>query len=228
MAEDSMSPAATASGPGFRERLFGQFGHPRGPLGRLAGRVMAWENAGANALVIELLEVAPTDAVLEVGSGPGVAVAAALNRAPDGFVAGVDPSPEMVSQAARRNRAAIRAGRADIVRAGAERLPFPAGRFTRALSVNAIGHWCDVGAGVRELHRVLTPGGRLALAFRAQRDAGSADPHAHGASESDIHARTTLLLGSGFEALERRDHDLGRETLVTLLARRTTEAPHVR
>jgi ubiquinone/menaquinone biosynthesis C-methylase UbiE len=189
---------------------------------------MAWENARVNALVVELLDVGPDDAVLEIGSGPGIAIAAALARAPSGFVAGVDPSPVMVSQAIRRNRAAVRAGRANIVRGSAERLPFAAGHFTRALSVNAIGHWRDVGAGVRELHRVLTPGGRLALAFRAQRDAGSADPHAHGASESDIHARTTLLRGSGFEALERRDHDLGRETLVTLLARRTTEAPDAR
>jgi ubiquinone/menaquinone biosynthesis C-methylase UbiE len=213
-------PRPARPGASIREHLFSQFGHPRGTLGRLAGRVMAWENARANALVVELLGVGADDAVLDVGSGPGVAVAAALARAPRGFVAGVDDAPVMVGQARRRNRAAIRAGRAAVELGDAAALPFPAGRFTRALAVNAIRHWDDVPAGVRELHRVLRPGGRVVIALRAQRDAGARDPHAHGAGEADVQALTALLRDGGFDAVERRTHDLGRETLVTLLAHR--------
>jgi SAM-dependent methyltransferase len=210
--EESRSPG--------RARLFAQFGHPEGALGRLVGRVMAWENARANALVVEVLEIGRHDAVLEVGGGPGVAVAAALARAPRGRVAAVDPSAVMVAQARRRNRRAVRAGRAEIVPGRAEALPFEAGRFTHALSVNAIAHWDDIPTGLRELYRVLIPDGRLALAFRAQRSSGSRDPHAHGATEADIQALSARLLDAGFAAPERRDHDLRRETLVTLLARR--------
>jgi ubiquinone/menaquinone biosynthesis C-methylase UbiE len=147
-------------------------------------------------------------------------VATALTHVPRGFVAGVDSSLEMVSQARRRNRQAIRAGRAAIVRGCAERLPFPDGRFTHALSVNAIVHWRDVDAGVHELHRVLAPHGRLALAFRKQREGGGLDPHGGGASEPEIQRWVALLGHRGFETPERREHDLGRETLVTLLARR--------
>jgi hypothetical protein len=73
---------------------------------------------------------------------------------------------------------------------------------------------------------LLGPGGRLALACRAQCEVGSLDPHSQGATEADIQTITTILTNTGFEAIERRDHELGRETLLTLLARRATETPH--
>src|SRR4051812_41487586 len=118
------------------ERQFAQFGHPRGPLGAIAGHVMAWENRAVNALVVGLLDIHPADTVLDVGCGPGVAVAIAARRATDGHVVGADPSPVMIAQARRRNRATVRTGRVKLARASAEALPFPDGRFTAALSVN--------------------------------------------------------------------------------------------
>src|SRR5262245_42418303 len=111
------------------ERFFAHFGHPRGRLGALAGHVMAWENRAVNALVVDLLAVRPADVVLEVGCGPGVAVALAARRATEGLVVGTDPSPVMVAQARRRNRARIGAGRVEVTPAPAERLPYAAGHF---------------------------------------------------------------------------------------------------
>src|SRR4051812_49156052 len=52
-------------------RLYANFGHPRGLPGAITGHVMAWENRGLNALVVDLLTVEPADAVLDVGCGPG-------------------------------------------------------------------------------------------------------------------------------------------------------------
>jgi ubiquinone/menaquinone biosynthesis C-methylase UbiE len=46
--------------------------------------------------MVELLQVTPQDRVLEVGFGPGVALAELLARASDGLVAGVDGSELMV------------------------------------------------------------------------------------------------------------------------------------
>jgi ubiquinone/menaquinone biosynthesis C-methylase UbiE len=40
------------------------------------------------------------------------------------------------------------------------RLPFPDGHFDAVLSSGSIKHWPDQGAGLREIHRVLVPGGR--------------------------------------------------------------------
>src|SRR5436305_14483010 len=96
-----------------------QFGRPDGPVGSLAGAVMAVENRGVNLLVVEALGLRDEDRVLELGCGPGVALRAAANRA--GFVAGADPSPVMARQARRRNRRAVRAGRVQVVTAPAEK-----------------------------------------------------------------------------------------------------------
>jgi len=209
---DHDSPAARVMA-----RLSENFGQPRGNLGRLAGWIMARENVKANRLVVELLDVGARDRVIEVGCGPGVALADAARRATLGSVVGVDPSPVMVAQAGRRCRVAIGAGRAEVRRAPAAALPFSDGSFTRALSVNALPHWPSASEGLAEMRRVLGPGGRLVVALRRQRQGGGVDPHSHGATEAEIEALRAMLDDLGLEGVAAVDHELGRETLVTIM-----------
>ncbi|MCL4368055.1 MAG: class I SAM-dependent methyltransferase [Actinobacteria bacterium] len=103
--------------------LNSNFGQPRGSLGRVAGWIMARENVRVNRLVVALLAIGPEDSVLEIGCGPGVALADAAGRASRGFVSGVDPSAVMVAQAERRCRKAIDSGRAEVRLAPAAALP---------------------------------------------------------------------------------------------------------
>src|ERR1700729_2361663 len=118
--------------------VIGQAHHPRGA----AGRVTAWEmahrpsNRQRSAWVVSLLDVGPADRVLEIGFGPGVAIAE-LARAGAGHVYGVDHSGVMLRQASKRNAAAIRAGRVTLVNASVDQLP-PAldGPFDAILAVN--------------------------------------------------------------------------------------------
>src|ERR1700760_717490 len=104
--------------------VVGQAHHPRGT----AGRVTAWElahrpsNRRGRAWVVSLLAVRPADRVLEIGFGPGLAVAA-LVRAGAGHVYGIDHSGVMLRQASRRNAAAIRAGRVTLTEAAVDQLP---------------------------------------------------------------------------------------------------------
>ena len=96
----------------IKDKLFANFAHPRGGLGRLAGRIMAAKgdnNARARWAVAEL-DPKPDARVLEVGYGPGVAIALMAERLPDGTVVGVDSSDVMRAQASRRNRSAVAAG----------------------------------------------------------------------------------------------------------------------
>jgi SAM-dependent methyltransferase len=193
-----------------------QFGFPRGRLGRLAGAVMALENRRANRLVLELLDLQPDDYVLEVGCGPGVALAQAARMAT--FAVGADPSEVMVAQARRRCRAAIRAERAEVITASASELPFDDDFFTCAFAVHTMHHWPCLADGLLELHRVIEPAGRVALAGRVERP--GRDPHANGAGEEELGAFAKLLAELGFTDIARSDHDLGRETLAVFRAHR--------
>ncbi len=145
--------------------LMRMFGRPRGVLGRLGGVIMARMNDDCGAWVTDLLEIGPTDSVLEVGFGPGAVIQRLAQQASAGHVAGVDPSREMVEQARARNAADIQSGHVDLRQGSVERLPFADGSFDKALAINSMQVWPDAVAGLREMRRVMKPGGRIALGF---------------------------------------------------------------
>lgn len=148
---------------------FSHFGTPRGARGWLAAQVVARLTGDANRWMLECLEVGPEDHVLDVGCGPGLAVAAAV-EAGCARVVGVDASQTMVRQARRRNRTAARRGLVEIHRADAARLPFPDASFTRVGSLNSLQFWPSPDDGLGELRRVLAPGGRVAVVLMARSD----------------------------------------------------------
>lgn len=201
--------------PRWIRPLVRNFGGPRGLLGRVALRMMARRNAEKNRWVVEQLELSPGDSYLDVGCGPGLALAAALDRiGSDGRVTGVDPSP--VSVLASRRRVAG----AEVHEARAASLPFDGETFDAASSVNTIGFWPDAGAGLREIHRVLKPGGRLGVALRMyDPGAGRLDPASFGATDDDLTEIRNLLRHVGFDGLDTRTAT-HRETTALILARR--------
>jgi ubiquinone/menaquinone biosynthesis C-methylase UbiE len=71
----------------------------------------------------------------------------------------------MLKQATARNAAGIENGRIDLRRGSAEHLPFANDTFDKALVTNSMQVWADAMAGLREVRRVLKPGGRVALGF---------------------------------------------------------------
>jgi ubiquinone/menaquinone biosynthesis C-methylase UbiE len=111
------------------------FGRPKGIFGRLGGLIMARMNRQCAAWVTDLLGIRPHDRVLEVGFGPGVGIELLARSASGGYVAGVDPSAEMLEQAAARNVKAIESGRVDLRSGSVESLPFDDHTFTKALAI---------------------------------------------------------------------------------------------
>jgi SAM-dependent methyltransferase len=195
--------------------VIGQGHHPRGAAGNVTGWVFAHRpsNRRRNRWAVSLLAVRPADQVLEIGFGPGVAVAE-LVRAGAGHVYGIDHSAVMLRQASRRNAAAIRAGLVTLINAPADQLP-PAldGPFDAILAVNSLGFWPAPAERLAELRRRLAPGGRIAIVSQ---------PRCHGAtagtSGSAAEEIGTLLRSAGFTRLSTETLPLS-PPVVCVLAR---------
>jgi ubiquinone/menaquinone biosynthesis C-methylase UbiE len=148
-----------------RRSLVRQAHNPTGAAGHVVGWIFGRRpsNVRRNRWAVELLEIQPTDRVIELGCGPGVAVAALADRATRGLVVGVDHSEVVIAQARRRNADAIRQGRVRLIHAPVERLRATDGPFDAALAVNTVGMWPEPTARLREIGRQLRGGGRIAL-----------------------------------------------------------------
>ena len=137
---------------------------PKGVLGRLGGHLMSQDRL-LPAWVVELLNIKPSDTVLEIGSGPGIGLEFAAAKAYQGLVVGVDPSDTMLDMAYRRNRTQIEAEHIELHRGFVDRLPFVDATFEKAMTMNSLHLWPDPVAGLREVRRTLRKGGRIAVAF---------------------------------------------------------------
>jgi SAM-dependent methyltransferase len=145
--------------------LYRTFGRPQGLLGRFGGRLLAHGKEEITEGVISLLDLQPTDHVLEVGFGPGIGIQHAAAATPDGFVAGIDYSTEMVEMARERNAAAIATDRVELRYGDASELPYADDTFDKAFSINSMQVWSDAVSGLQELYRVLRPDGTVVIAF---------------------------------------------------------------
>src|ERR1700731_311741 len=154
-AEYAVGQAGIAVVRALDRDVVGQGHHPRGPAGIVAGWVFAHRpsNRQRNRWAVSLLDVQPADHVLEIGFGPGLAVAE-LARAGAGHVYGVDHSDVMLRQASRRNAAAIRGGRVTLIKGPVDQLP-PAldGPFDAIVAVNSLGFWPAPAERLTELRQ---------------------------------------------------------------------------
>lgn len=107
-------------------------------------------------MLVEAIDAAPTDRVLDVATGTGM-VAAALRRRYGCRVVGLDQSRDMLAVA--RTRAGVYD---ELVEARAERMPFPDDSFDHLTFTYLLRYVDDPAAVMRELARVVRPGGRIA------------------------------------------------------------------
>jgi SAM-dependent methyltransferase len=185
-------------------RVVGQFHRPHGPGGYVAGWVMAHRssNVRRNQWVVSLLDVQPSDRILEIGFGPGIAIAALSALTPNGVVFGVDHSDVMVRVATRRNATAVRAGRVDLRLATADALPDFGASLDKIVAVNSMGFWPEPVARLKELRTLLCADGTIAVASQPRCPGATAETSAKARLEIEATLRAAGFSPTRVETLD--------------------------
>ena len=117
--------------------------------------------------VVDSLDLRPSDRVLEIGCGHGVAATLVCERLDGGAYTAVDRSPKMVEAARRRNAGHVAAGRAEFLVMALEALELGERRFDVIFAAR-VGLFHREPERARALaERWLAPGGRLVVAYDA-------------------------------------------------------------
>ncbi len=148
--------------PGERRPL-GQGGKPTGWFGRVVLWRMNLSHSEVTDWGLGHVTVGPRDFVLDVGCGGGRTVAKLAARTTEGRVCGVDHSATSVAASLRVNRRSIAEGRVAIHLASVSALPYAEATFDLVTAVETHFWWPDPLQDLREVWRVLKPGGRALL-----------------------------------------------------------------
>jgi ubiquinone/menaquinone biosynthesis C-methylase UbiE len=183
------------------------------PVTRLLGaRDVQWQ-------LVAQAGIEPGATIVEIGCGTGNVLVPAARVVPDARVIGLDPDPEALALAARKLRRAGLSVQLD--RGYADRLPYADASVDRVLSAFMLHHLPpeQQQAALREVHRVLVPGGRLHLVDfdggrpnppRALRLLHRGHAHAHTHVHADAHhgpdAVSAALREAGFATVTQSGH----------------------
>lgn len=146
---------------------------PSGLLGRFVLWQMNARHSGVTDWGLSHISVGQLDTILDVGCGGGRTVSKLAAKALDGKVYGIDFSEESVAAAKRTNAKLIESGRVEIRHGSVSQLPFSDNEFDLITAVETHFWWPDLPSNMREVHRVLKPGGTLIVIAEIYRGATS-------------------------------------------------------
>ena len=198
----------------LKNNIVAQFGQPHGVLGQLAGLIMAnrSSNIERNEWTLDLLALKPTDRLLEVGFGPGIAIEKASQIITKGLIVGVDHSTTMMRQARKRNAAAIERDVVNLYVGTIETLPAFGKPFDKICSANVVQFWHDPVAIFKKLRSLLAPGGIIATTYM---------PRHSGATNEDTHEKAVEVVNqlktAGFSSIRVEEKQMLPVSVVSVL-----------
>jgi SAM-dependent methyltransferase len=130
-------------------------------IGRFFGHAL---NAGHSTMTdwgLKHVVIRSDFTILDVGCGGGRTVEQLAATATGGMVYGIDYSDGSAAASRAKNAQLIKAGRVAIEKASVSQLPFPDNKFDLVTAVETQYYWPSLLEDMREILRVLKPGGKL-------------------------------------------------------------------
>jgi SAM-dependent methyltransferase len=136
---------------------------PTGWLGRMMVRGMNMGHAKLTDWGLGHISIRQNDTILDVGCGGGGTIRKLARIAAQGQVHGIDYSEESVRISTKTNRKSIEAGRVEIRHGSVSSIPYPDDRFDLVTAIESHYFWPDLVNDMKEVLRVLKPGGVLLM-----------------------------------------------------------------
>lgn len=138
-------------------------------LGRLFARIMNRSHVGLTTWGLSRIPIQKDFSILDVGCGGGQTIATLATLAAEGKVFGVDYSIASIAVARETNEPLIERGRVDVRLSSVSKLPFDANTFDVVTAIETHYYWPDLATDLKEILRVLKPGGSLVIVAEAYR-----------------------------------------------------------
>jgi len=143
---------------------------------RWAGRLFLWiMNLSHSALTdwgLHHVQIGKRFTILDVGCGGGRTIQKLAALAPDGRVYGIDYAYGSVAASRAKNAALVQTCRVGIQQASVSQLPYHENKFDLVTAVETQYYWPDLPNDMREILRVLKPGGTLVVVLEVYKKAG--------------------------------------------------------
>lgn len=146
-------------------KLVENAGNPTGFWGNLMIKSMNKGHSQLTDWALCHVKIEHNDTLLDIGCGGGRTVDKLCNMVSNGKVFGVDYSELCVKNSQKLNQKNILCGKASIQQASVSELPFDSNKFNVITAVETYYFWPDKLNDLKEIYRVLAPGGKLLLVF---------------------------------------------------------------
>ena len=143
---------------------------PDGFWGKLMIRSMNKGHSELTDWALCHIKTEPGDYVLDVGCGGGKTVGKLSNMVGNGKVYGIDYSDLCIKKAEKLNHKNVLCGKVKLQKATVSALPFDSEKFDLVTAVETYYFWPDKLNDLREIWRVIKPGGRIMLVFEMLKD----------------------------------------------------------
>ncbi|HMZ49883.1 MAG TPA: class I SAM-dependent methyltransferase [Flavobacteriales bacterium] len=173
----------------------------RRPHGFMASKVAQCMNKANRVLydgAWKALDLRDCLSVLEIGFGNGLFFPELAKQAKELKLHGLDFSADMVQQATANNDALITTGALSLTHGASDRMPFADATFDRVFCINVVYFWDDPAAHLREVRRVLRPGGTFTAVLRRKTSMENLPFAAHGFTMYEQADWEAVLRNNGF------------------------------